>query len=123
MNEIDFVKKLVFKIAEIGDKKKIVDSSTLFGLNLIIQILLSITYFLPNLQENLISINQMLDYEIHRWGVPLCVLLLLEKDLGEKESTQPFVEYIESFESSEIMSRELKNHESHLASIYFFHNY
>lgn len=123
MNEIDFVKKLVFKIAEIGNKKKIVDSSTLFGLNLIIQILLSITYFLPNLQEDLISINQMLDYEIHRWGVPLCVLLLLEKDLGEKESTQPFVEYIESFESSEIMSRELKNHESHVASIYFFHNY
>ena len=67
--------------------------------------------FFAQSPRGLISINQVLDYGIHRWGVPLCVPLLLEKDLGEKESTQPFVKYIESFESSEIMSRELKNHE------------
>jgi len=67
--------------------------------------------FFAQSPRGLISINQVLDYGIHRWGVPLCVPLLLEKDLGEKESTQPFVKYIESFESSKIMSRELKNHE------------
>ncbi len=52
-----------------------------------------------------------MDYGIYRWGVPLCVLLLLEKDIGDRESTQPFVEYLERFKSSEIMSKQLKNHE------------
>ena len=67
--------------------------------------------FFAQSPRGMVSINQVLDYGIHRWGVPLCVPLLLEKDLGERESTQPFVEYLESFESSEIMSKELKNHE------------
>jgi hypothetical protein len=67
--------------------------------------------FFAQSPRGIVSINQVLDYGIHRWGVPLCVPLLLEKDLGDKESTQPFVEYLEGFESSEIMSKQLKNHE------------
>lgn len=67
--------------------------------------------FFAQSPRGIVSINQVLDYSIHRWGVPLCVPLLLEKDLNEKESAQPLVEYLETFESSEIMSKELKNHE------------
>ena len=67
--------------------------------------------FFAQSPRGIVSINQVLDYGIHRWGVPLCVPLLLEKDLGEEESAQPLVEYLESFKSSEIMSKQLKNHE------------
>ncbi len=66
--------------------------------------------FFAQSPRGIVSINQVLDYGLHRWGVPLCVPLLLEKDLGERESVQPLVEYIESFFSSEIASKEIKNH-------------
>ena len=66
--------------------------------------------FFAQSPRGIVSINQVLDYGLHRWGVPLCVPLLIEKDLGKKESTQPLVDYIESFISSEIASREIKNH-------------
>lgn len=57
--------------------------------------------------------TQVLDYVIHRWGVPLCAPLLLEKDLqkSNSESPQPLVDYIESWDSAEIMTQRLKNHE------------
>ena len=67
--------------------------------------------FFAQSPRGIVSINQVLDYGLHRWGVPLCVPLLLEKDLGEKESTQPLIEHLESFESSEIASNQLKDHE------------
>jgi len=65
--------------------------------------------FFAQSPRGIVSINQVLDYGLHRWGVPLCVPLLLEKDLGEKESVQPLVEHIESFSSSEKASKEIKN--------------
>jgi len=69
--------------------------------------------FFAQSMRGMISISQVLDYGVHRWGVPLCVPLLLEKDLAEnkKESNQPLVEYLEGFESTEIMSRQLKDNE------------
>ncbi|MCG2827080.1 MAG: hypothetical protein L6265_10875 [Thermoplasmatales archaeon] len=68
--------------------------------------------FFAQSPRGIVPINQILDYGLHRWGVPLCVPLLLEKDLGEEEeSTQPLIEYIESFASSEMASRQLKSHE------------
>lgn len=41
----------------------------------------------------------------------MCVPLLLEKDLGDDESIQPLIEYIESFPSAEIASKQLKEDE------------
>lgn len=57
--------------------------------------------------------NQVLGYAIYRWGVPLCVPHLLEKDLqkNQKESSEPLIEYIESWGSSEIMSQQVKDNE------------
>ena len=109
---LDFFRELNISIDEILDKHKSVkklraedwakaNNSNPSKYNL----------FFAQSPRGIVSINQVLDYGIHRWGVPLCVPLLLEKDLGEKESTQPFVEYLESFESSEIMSKQLKSHE------------
>lgn len=63
--------------------------------------------------RGIISTKQVLDYSIHRWGVPLCVPLLLEKDLqkNQKEFFEPLVEYIEKWDSAEIMSQEIKDNE------------
>ena len=57
--------------------------------------------------------KQVLNYAVHRWGVPLVVPYLLEKDLQKigKESSEPLVEYLENFASAEIMSQEIKDHE------------
>ena len=57
--------------------------------------------------------NQVLGYAVYRWGVPLCVPLFLEKDLlkENRESTEPFVEYIENWGSAEIMSQQMKDNE------------
>lgn len=57
--------------------------------------------------------NQVLGYAIYRWGVLLCVPLLLEKDLqkDQKESAEPLVDYIESWDSAEIMSQQIKDNE------------
>ena len=61
--------------------------------------------------RGLISTKQVLDYAIHRWGVPLCVPLLLEKDLQKKgkRSPQPLVDYLEYWPSAEIMTQQLKD--------------
>jgi len=55
--------------------------------------------------------KQVLGYAVYRWGVPLAVPYLLEKDLqkNNKISAEPLVDFLESFVSSEIMSREIKD--------------
>ncbi|MBI4245292.1 MAG: hypothetical protein HY606_14480, partial [Planctomycetes bacterium] len=57
--------------------------------------------------------KQVLNYAIFRWGVPLCVPLLLEKDLQkvQKEIDEPLIEYIERHKSAELMSQEIKDNE------------
>jgi len=57
--------------------------------------------------------KQVLNYAFHRWGVPLAVPYLLEKDLQKngKESSEPLVEYLERFASAEIMCQEMKDDE------------
>jgi len=68
--------------------------------------------FFAQSPRGIVSINQVLDYGIHRWGVPLCVPLLLEKDLKEKvETIQPLVNHIEGFSSAEMAGAQIKNHE------------
>lgn len=69
--------------------------------------------FFAQSPRGIISTKQVLDYALHRWGVPLCVPLLLEKDLEKRgqESPQPLVDYLEGFPSAEIMATELKGNE------------
>lgn len=57
--------------------------------------------------------KQVLGYAIFRWGVPLCVPLLLEKDSqkNQKQSSEPLVDYIENWDSAEIMSQQIKDNE------------
>jgi hypothetical protein len=57
--------------------------------------------------------KQVLGYAVYRWGVPLSLFHLLEKDLikNGKSSDEPFVEYIESWDSAEIMSQQIKDNE------------
>jgi len=47
--------------------------------------------------------KQVLNYTIFRWGVPLALSLLLEKD------NLTLIDYLEKWESSEIMSQQLKD--------------
>lgn len=49
--------------------------------------------------------KQVLNYAIFRWGVPLSIPMLLEKD------GLSLVDYLEKYSSSEIMSQELKDNE------------
>jgi len=69
--------------------------------------------FFAQSMRGIISTRQVLDYAIHRWGVPLCVPLLLEKDLElqNKMSPQPLIDYLESYQSAEIMTQQLKDNE------------
>ncbi|MEW6410475.1 MAG: hypothetical protein AB1488_10280 [Nitrospirota bacterium] len=69
-------------------------------------------FFAPN-QQFTSTTKQVLDYAIYRWGVPLCVPLLLERDLQKNllESSEPLVDYIESWNSAEIMSQQIKDNE------------
>ncbi len=71
--------------------------------------------FFTQSTRGIISTKQVLDYTIHRWGVPLCVPLLLEKDSKSKykNSPQPLVDYLESYESAEIMSQQIKNNDKY----------
>ena len=66
--------------------------------------------FFTQSTRGIVSTKQVLDYAVHRWGVPLCVPLLLEKDLESrgKNSPQPLVDYLESFPSAEVMANQLK---------------
>jgi len=109
---LDFFRELNISIDEILDKHKSVKelrAKTWAKLNNANPTKYNL--FFAQSPRGIVSINQVLDYGLHRWGVPLCVPLLLEKDLGEKESVQPLVEHIESFLSSEIASKQIKNHE------------
>jgi hypothetical protein len=70
--------------------------------------------FFAQSNRGLISIKQVLDYAIHRWGVPLSLFLLLEKDYvtsNREHPSNPFVNYLESHNSAEIMARKLKDDE------------
>ncbi|MEO0069955.1 MAG: hypothetical protein ABIK18_04085, partial [candidate division WOR-3 bacterium] len=69
--------------------------------------------FFTQSTRGIVPTNQVLDYSIHRWGVPLCVPLLLEKNLQERqiESSEPLVEYLEKWNSAEVMSQRIKDHE------------
>ncbi len=69
--------------------------------------------FFTQSMRGIISTKQVLDYAVHRWGVPLCLPLLLEKDLDKRgeESPQPLVDYLESYPSAEIMAQQLKDNE------------
>lgn len=56
--------------------------------------------------------KQVLGYAIFRWGVPLALPLLLEKDSKDEESKAvAFTSYIDSYPSAEIMSQNLKDRE------------
>ena len=57
--------------------------------------------------------KQVLGYAVYRWGVPLAVPYLLEKDFqkGNKQSNEPLVDYLESHDSSEIMSQQMKDNQ------------
>jgi hypothetical protein len=57
--------------------------------------------------------KQVVNYAVHRWGVPLIVPYLLEKDLQKsgKTSGEPLVDHLESFASAEVMSQEMKDNE------------
>ena len=57
--------------------------------------------------------KQVLNYAVHRWGVPLAVPYLLEKDLQKcgKTSNEPLVEHLEKFTSAEAMSQQMKDDE------------
>jgi hypothetical protein len=49
--------------------------------------------------------KQVLNYAVFRWGVPLCVPLILEKD------GKTLVDYLEESDSAELMSKVIKNDE------------
>jgi len=57
--------------------------------------------------------TQVLGYAVYRWGVPLAVPYLLEKDLQKenKQSNEPLVDYLESYNSSELMSNAMKDNQ------------
>lgn len=69
--------------------------------------------FFTQSARGIISTKQVLDYSIHRWGVPLCIPLLLEKDFQKNQtlSSELLVDYIESWQSAEIMSQQIKDNE------------
>lgn len=56
--------------------------------------------------------RQVLNYAVFRWGVPIALPLLLEKDC-EDDNLKPtaLVDYLEKWDSAEVMSQELKANE------------
>lgn len=53
---------------------------------------------------------QVLNYAIFRWGVPLALPLLLDKDVSSEESRPTvFIDYLESWPSAEEMSNQIKS--------------
>lgn len=59
----------------------------------------------PTKYSLLIDAHQLLNYAVFRWGVPLCVPLILEKD------GKTLVDYLEGCDSAELMSKEIKDNE------------
>lgn len=54
--------------------------------------------------------TQALNYAVFRWGVPLVLPYLLEKDQPNNKSRSPLLDYLESYPSAEIMTVYLKSH-------------
>lgn len=58
--------------------------------------------------------KQALNFSIFRWGVPLALPLLLEKEMLPSEcKPTALIDYLESFQSTETMTNELKDHEKY----------
>lgn len=55
--------------------------------------------------------KQVLNYAVFRWGVPITLPLLLEYDSDEVGHPEALINYLESWNSAEEMSRQLKDHE------------
>jgi len=55
--------------------------------------------------------TQALNYAVFRWGVPLALPFLLEKDWPDNKSRSPLLDYLESYPSAERMTFYLKSHE------------
>jgi hypothetical protein len=56
--------------------------------------------------------KQVLNYAVFRWGVPLALPLLLEKDnVADDKRSTVLLDYLESWKSAEEMSRQLKDNE------------
>jgi len=53
--------------------------------------------------------RQVLGYAVFRWGVPLALAYILEKDRGEPSPTA-LLDYLEEHPSTEIMTQNLKDH-------------
>jgi len=66
--------------------------------------------FFAQSNRGIVSTKQVLDYSIHRWGVPLSLFLLLEK---KSKTNQPLIDYLESYDSAEIMAKYLKDNEKY----------
>ncbi|MHA1653348.1 MAG: hypothetical protein ACTSYX_02815 [Candidatus Thorarchaeota archaeon] len=56
--------------------------------------------------RGVVSIKQALQFGVARWGTPLALMLVLER------RGRTLVDYVESYESAERMSRHLKSHET-----------
>jgi hypothetical protein len=67
--------------------------------------------FFAQSTRGIVPINQVLDYGIHRWGVPLALFYLLEKD--SNSSNQPLINLLEKNKSAEKMSQNLKDDEKY----------
>lgn len=56
--------------------------------------------------------KQALNYAIFRWGVPLALPLLLDRDCADEDKKPSvFADYLETWPSAEIMSQQLKDHQ------------
>lgn len=53
--------------------------------------------------------KQVLNYAVARWGVPLGVALVIEREKRGRRSASPLVDYLESYRSAEVMSDALKD--------------
>lgn len=55
--------------------------------------------------------KQVLNYAVFRWGVPLALAHVLERRADEDGRPSALLDYLQSFESAEIMSQQLKENE------------
>ncbi|MGB9800943.1 MAG: hypothetical protein ACPLUL_12700 [Thermanaerothrix sp.] len=54
--------------------------------------------------------HQALGYAVFRWGVPLALIYLLERESDGRETVTALLDYLESYPSTEIMTQQLKDH-------------
>jgi hypothetical protein len=67
--------------------------------------------FFTQSPRGIISIKQILDYVIHRWGSPLSLFIMLGKTNRGTQTPDVLINYIESWKSAEIMCQRIKDHE------------